>query len=222
MENDQPKVLTTVFCYAGGAEIIRRHLPIWRKHSDRVLLVFPEDSFVSFPDVYLFAHGPSQKYGAHCLDRQLEGMRAALAIDAEQYVFVEYDAVMLERPRQRPGIQANTFPTAEPDFAADHFFHFPWIFDRQSLDRFVAAATLEPFEKGFVDRWLAAQADRIGIEWFDLAAAGEGFSRNTIQTPEEEKAALDLVAAGGYAIHGVKSARLLQQILEKRRASPVQ
>jgi len=218
MSSQQPEVVTTVFCYAGGAEIIRRHLPVWIEHSDAILLVFPEDSFVSFPDVYLFAHGPSQKYGEHCLDRQLAGMRAALAIDAEQYVFIEYDAVLLDRPRKRPGIQANTFPTREPEFAADHFFHFPWIFDRDSLAQFAASATLEPFEKGFVDRWLAAQVDRIGLNWFDLAAAGEGFSRNTIQTPEEENAALDLVSTGGYAIHGVKSARLLQQLLAKRQA----
>jgi len=218
VSNVEPKVLTTVFCYAGGAEIIRRHLVLWRRHSDHVLLVFPEDSFASFPDVYLFAHGPSQKYGEHCLDRQLAGMRAALAIKADQYVFVEYDAVLFDRPKQRTGIQANTFPTAEPEFASDHFFHFPWIFDRATLEKFVTEAMLRPFEKGFVDRWLAAQGDMIGIPWFDLAAAGEGFSRNTIQTPEEEREALALVENGGYAIHGIKSARLLNQLVAKRDA----
>lgn len=210
-------VLITVFCYAGGREIIARHLPVWRRHSDQVLLVFPEDSFAPFPDTLLLAHGPSQKFGRHCLDRQRVGMQTAATFQADLYVFLEYDAVLFERPRLRTGIQANTFPTHEPDFASDHFFHFPWIFDRESLRRFTAEATLEPFEKGFVDRWLAAQADRMGLPWFDLTAAGEGFSRNTIQTPEEEAEAERVVQAGGYAIHGIKTAALLERLL---RASP--
>lgn len=161
----------------------------------------------------MVAFGKSNKSGSECLKRQLNGMRYALRHEADYYVFLEYDAFLLRRPRPRPGIQANVFYTMEPEFHAPRFYHFPWIFDAASLRRFVDSATFEPFEKGFVDRWLAAQTGSMDMDWFDLAAAGEGYSRNTIQSSQEIREAVALAKQGAYAFHGVKTPELFRQIL---------
>lgn len=208
-----PRICTTVFSYCGGTEIARRHLPLWQSHSDSVILVYPEDSPSIVEGVEMVAFGKSNKYGTECLSRQLNGMRYALHHQADYYVFLEYDAFLLRRPYLRYGIQANVFYTTECEFHTNRYYHFPWIFDAASLQYFAATATLEPFEKGFVDRWVAAQTVSMNMEWFDLAAAGEGYSRNTIRLPGEIRDAVALAQKGAYAFHGVKTADLFAQIV---------
>ncbi len=209
-----PLICTTVFSYQGGTEIVKRHLPLWQLHSDFVILIYPEDSPSIVEGVEMAAFGKSNKYGGECLNRQLSGMRYALRYAADYYVFLEYDAFLLQRPRQRPGIQANVFYTAESEFHAPRFYHFPWIFDAAALQYFVDRATFEPFEKGFVDRWVAAQTISMDMAWFDLAAAGEGYSRNTIRSSQEIREAVALAKRGAYAFHGIKTPEFLTQILD--------
>lgn len=208
-----PLICTTVFSYAGGTDVVKRHLPLWQAHSDFVILVYPEDDPSLVEGVEMVAFGKSNKYGTECLRRQLAGMRYALRHTVGYYVFLEYDAFLLQRPQFRQGIQANVFYTQEHDFNAPRFYHFPWIFDSASLHRFVSTATLEPFEKGFVDRWIAAQTIRMNIPWFDLIAAQEGYSRNTIRLSQEIQDAIALARRGAYAFHGVKRLDVLEQIL---------
>lgn len=212
------KVCTTVFGYAGGQKIIDRHLPVWKSVSDEVILVYPEDSPNRGKGVRHFPTGRSNKYGEECLKRQLAGMRHSLEVGADYYVFVEYDAFLLARPVARKGIQANVFPNRDPAYQGPGYFHFPWIFDADTLRAFAAGATLEPFERGFVDRWLQGQVSALGIEVHNLRKLREGFSRNTLRTRGQRRFAVELARRGGYALHGVKDAALLHKILAARKS----
>jgi hypothetical protein len=211
------RIATTIFTFGGGREITKRHLPIWRAHTDDLLLVFPYDDPCVLPDVDMLAHEVSNKYGMPCLRRQLSGMKAALRYNADYYVFIEYDGFMLRLPLHRDAVQANLFHHKRQNIGHATCFcpHFPWVFPRDILERFVAEANFEPFERGFVDRWLAAQMERMGIPFHGFQDSGEGYSRNTIQYAEEKEAVLRCVDSGGYAIHGVKTPELLQSILAK-------
>lgn len=207
------KIVSTLFSFGGGRAITARHARLWREVSDELLVVSPEDSPCVVHGPLLWTHEVSNKFGMPCLRRQLAGMARALTLPGDVYVFCEYDGFLTRRPEARSGLQANVFSDLSGRYASRRFFHFPWIFDRASLEVFVRQATFDPFEDGFVDRWLAAQIDRIGaIPVFDLQAAGEGFSRNTIEG-EEEAVLLRAVEAGAYAIHGVKSAPLFRRVL---------
>ena len=208
------RVATTIFTFGGGCGITRRHLPIWREFTDDLLLVFPHDDPCVIEDTDMVAHEVSNKYGMPCLRRQLFGMRHALRFKAECYVFIEYDGFLLRRPEFRPGVQGNLFHDAGGKYASAWFPHFPWIFDSESLRAFLDAATFEPFGRGFVDRWLAGQCDRLKLPIHDLQASGEGFSRNTIQHEDEKLELLRRVQDGAYAIHGVKTSSLLRRVLE--------
>jgi len=213
------RVVTTVFSYAGGQEIVDRHLPVWRASSDEVLLVYPEDSPNRADGVHHLATGRSCKYGDECLARQLHGMRHSLEFDGDYYVFLEYDAFLLRRPEPRAGLQANAFKNRARGYQGRFYqgplyFHFPWIFDAASLRLFAEKATLEPREHGFVDRWLQCQVAPLDIPVHDLRRLREGYSRNTIRGWWETRRALWLASRGAYAFHGVKSAELLEGILK--------
>jgi hypothetical protein len=210
------RIATIIFTFGGGREITQRHLPIWRAHTDELLLVFPYDDPCVLPDVDLIAHEVSNKYGMPCLRRQFFGMKSALRYKADYYVFIEYDGFLLRRPEPRDSVQANVFlhKSGEGGYAASFCPHFPWVFPAAHLEKFVAEANFAPFERGFVDRWLAAQMERIGIPYHGFQQCGEGYSRNTIQYDEERAAVLECVRNGGYAIHGVKTAELLKDILD--------
>lgn len=207
------RVATTIFTFGGGREITRRHWPVWRAHTDELLLVSPYDDPCVLPDTDMVAHEVSNKYGLPCLRRQLFGMKSALRYAADYYVFIEYDGFMLDRPRPRLDVQANVFHQPRMRYQADFFPHFPWIFPHDKLQEFVAQATLDPLEDGFVDRWLAAQLTRLGQPVHDLQDSGEGFSRNTIYTPEDVEALRQSVTNGAYALHGIKSPQLLADVL---------
>ncbi len=207
------KIVSTLFSFGGGRAITARHVRLWREVSDELLVVSPEDSPCVVAGPLLWTHEVSNKFGMPCLRRQLAGMGRALDLPGDLFVFCEYDGFLTRRPENRLGLQANAFKDLSGRYASQRFFHFPWIFDRSSLETFVGQATFEPFEEGFVDRWLAAQIDRLGtIPVFDLQASGEGFSRNTIEG-EGESALIKAVESGAYAIHGVKSASLFRKVL---------
>lgn len=211
------RIATTIFTFGGGREITQRHLPIWKAFTDDLLLVFPYDDPCVLPDVDMIAHEVSNKYGMPCLRRQLFGMKESLRYKADFYVFIEYDGFLLRRPEPRDCVQANAFPhsTESSKYAAAFCPHFPWVFSAAVLEKFVLTANFEPFERGFVDRWLAAQMERMGIPFHGFLDSGEGYSRNTIQYAEEKEAVLRCVESGGYAIHGVKTSELLKSILTK-------
>jgi len=206
------KVCTTVFGYGGGQAIVSRHLPLWKAVSDEVILVYPEDSPNQGSGVHHFPTGRSNKYGQECLSRQLAGMQHALEAEADYYVFLEYDAFLLDRPRPRVGVQANIYPNRDSRFVGPGYFHFPWIFDAATLRAFAAQATFEPFEMGFVDRWLQGQIAAMSIPTHDLRKLHEGFSRNTLRSRYQRRFAVELARRGGYAFHGVKDAALLRRI----------
>lgn len=207
------KIVSTLFSFGGGRAITARHVRLWREVSDELLVVSPEDSPCVVHGPLLWTYEVSNKFGMPCLRRQLAGMSRALGLPGDIYVFCEYDGFLTRRPEARIGLQANAFEDLSGRYASRRFFHFPWIFDRASLETFLGQATFEPFEEGFVDRWLAAQMDRLAtIPVFDLQASGEGFSRNTIEG-DGESALLKAVESGAYAIHGVKSASLFRRVL---------
>lgn len=208
------RVATTIFTFGGGRKITGRHLPVWKKYSDDVLLVSPEDDPCEIPGVDMVFHEISNKFGLPCLKRQFFGMNTALRYEADYYVFTEYDGFMLKRPAPRPSIQANVFVEHGGRYQADYFAHFPWIFPAAVLKEFCAKASLDTFEDGFVDRWLAAQLTKLNLPVHDLQEAGEGYSRNSIESCKEIGELLKKIKGDAYALHGIKDEALFYSVLE--------
>ena len=103
------KITTTVFAHGGAIETAKRHYPIWKNYSDNILIVSPVDDPCILDNADCLTNSKSQHHGCDALKRQLFGLKSALSYDSYYYVFLEYDAIMLQRPQPRPIIQGNLF-----------------------------------------------------------------------------------------------------------------
>jgi len=233
-------VTTVVFAYGGAKETVRRHLPIWKAHTDDLLLVSPSDAPCVIDGVNCLTFSKSQRYGPHSLERQLFGMKAALGYDSDFYVFLEYDAIMLQRPRARPIVQGNLFNqhlfynNDDRVWQGVCFMHYPWVFPADKLKNFVNTVELSVFpahqfrdsndgqyERTYCqDVWMVQKLLTHGFEIHNLSGydsreieIGEGFSRHTIDKNNIELALLK-ARNGAYALHGIKDEETLSQILQ--------
>ena len=207
---ERNKVATVIFGYAGAKHIIDRHLELWKKYSDILIFSMPEDDCCEVPGHLVLRHDKSIKYGWGIIRRTMYTFKKALELNADIFCLMEYDAVMLKRPviSEDRQIQANVF-YSDPNFIFEghrfegkFFCHYPHIFTRKALEHLCSVMDETPFELGFQDRWLGAQLEKHNIPVFNLLTSGEGFSQNTIETPEPLIKAL---SEGRYAIHGIKS-----------------
>ena len=157
------------------------------------------------------------------------GLNAALGYKANQYVFIEYDGFMLKRPQPRPIIQGNLFNERifferqeKPMEEGKCFLHFPWIFPADKLKEFVDRVELDPNDESVQDKWLIQKLMNLNMEVHNLlglvpsapSGAGEGYSQNSLDTPQRIKNTIDAVKNGAYALHGIKTKTILEQILE--------
>ena len=167
----------------------------------------------------------SQHHGPSTLKRQLFGMKVSLLYESDIYVFLEYDAFMLQRPKFRPNvIQGNLFnewffyeKNYEAIKNAECFLHFPWIFPADQLKTFVQDVDLSVVEHTRYDKtyccdvWLLQKLAKHNYDIYNLLGA-EGYSRNTI-TDNNTSDVIELLNKGRYALHGIKTKEILDKIL---------
>ncbi len=223
------KVATIVFTYGKAEEVVKRHLPIWKAYTDELMIVSPTNDPCIVENIDCLTHSKSQQLGQFSLSRQLFGLIAALGYNANQYVFLEYDAIMLRRPEPRPIIQGNLFnqnifvERQEEWMRQGHcFLHFPWIFPADKLKYFVDRVELDLNDGVSQDIWLIQKIMDLNMEVHNLLGltptspngTGEGFSQNNIDTPQRIENAVYHVKSGAYALHGIKTKEVLEKILE--------
>lgn len=213
------KVSTIVFAHAGEAALARRHLPLWRAHTDDLLLITPTDAPLALDGVRTIPHGLNVEFGEEALRRVIFGFQTALETPADIHVFLKADSFLISRPRARAGFQTN----AHADQSAGEYttrwsLDFPWIVDAGALRQLADKATLEPFESGHPDRWIAAQLARLELTSTCLQFSNEGFSRAPIRSWWECVRAVSLAAFGAYSFGGVRSTTLGDAILEAARS----
>jgi len=222
------KVATIVFAHGDALNVVNRHLPIWRASTDELLIVSPKDNPCVIEGTDCLTHSARQHHGPHALRRQLFAMKAALGYEADQYVFIEYDAFMLRRPEPREEIQGNLFNShvfynreEKPMREGKCFLHFPWIFPAKKLQEFVSRVFLDPEDGIAHDVWMAQRLMELNFPIHNLLGltaatpngVGEGYSQNSFDTPERISNAVYQVKQGAYALHGIKTREALHSIL---------
>lgn len=199
------RICNIVQSYAGVKDIAERHLASWKKTSDKVIIISPEDSPFVLDGVECLHMGKQGKTGVDSLERAIKVLRYAATLDYDLFVFNEYDSILFKRAKYRDGIQCNVFydPEAVNRFGVADFFHSPVIFNKARLVEFAEKVEISTHGEWMGDRWLSYQIKRTGIPVFDLQGLNEGFSRNTID-PHDMEALKAAVGRGAYAIHGIK------------------
>ena len=67
--------LVVVHCYKGDAGLVKRHMPLYKHHGAKVLVLSPEDSPVRIRGVECQHAGKAAYYGQDSLDRQREHLK---------------------------------------------------------------------------------------------------------------------------------------------------
>jgi hypothetical protein len=206
---------TIVFAHGDVLKTVLRHLPIWSAFSDKLILVSPNNCPCIIEGLDCFTYSGRQHFGRMSLERQLFAFKVAMFYNSSHYVFLEYDAVLLQKPKPRKVVQGNLFNSQvllNKDTRSmsenECFIHFPWIFPRDKLKKFVDEVSIEPTEAMAQDVWLAKKLMELDFEVFNLLGL-EGYSKNTIH-PKHISELTNCIRLGAYAIHGIKSKETLK------------
>lgn len=223
------KVTTTIFAHGDAIETCKRHLPIWQAHSDQIVFVSPVDNPLVINDFSCVTYQRREHRGKNSIERLLFAFKAALLFEADYYVFLEYDALLLRRPIPREHIQGNLFNeqvliNKQLDHQKSCFIHFPWIFPADKLKDFLNRVEIKETDIFIQDIWLAQKFCELDISVFNLLAVPsktsndvlEGCSTNTFGHHQNIlDRALEMTRKhGAYAFHGIKTEEILNQFLE--------
>jgi hypothetical protein len=218
-------ITTVVFAHGDALDTVRRHLPIWKSYTDNLIIVSPHDNPCIVSGISCITYEGRQHHGQLSLKRQLFAMRAATLYDSEYYVFLEYDAILLRRPDYRKVIQGNLWNEKyflETDVqkldAGKCFLHFPWIFPKKELLKFLKVIVLDSDDETPQDIWLLRKLSQHKFKVHNLMGftsdKWNGYSVNSINTSKHINEVVDFIKNyGTYAIHGVKTPEVLNLIL---------
>jgi hypothetical protein len=185
--------------------ILHQNLNLCAKFFDEVIILSPKDQLVDISGYKCVEVGESCHSGWLAIERLMAGIRYASSLDYDLFVFLEYDALLLDRPKFFEGFQTNIFKEGDVEkWGVDYYCHYPWIFSKVALVRLAETMTIEPMREGFSDRWIACQVEKLSIPTKNLFASHEGYSQNTIYSVHHESFK-EYLEKGAYAIHGIKS-----------------
>jgi hypothetical protein len=223
-------ITTIVFAHGSVIETVKRHIPIWKNNTDNLLIVSPKDNPCVIEGIDCLTHEKSQHHGIHTLKRQLFAMKHSLLYKSDFYVFMEYDSILLKKPKYRNIIQGNLF-NENIFFEKQHesmnkgqcFIHFPWIFPLDKLINFVNKVILNENDNTVHDIWLIKKLMELNFDVHNLLGLknpkcpnglGEGYSQNSFDTEDKILNAIYHVKNGAYALHGIKTESALNRIID--------
>lgn len=183
---------------------------------ENIWFVCPEDAPVRNVNERVIAFGRSEQFGAELIRRMIHGMETALnESNAVRFILMEADGILLRAIPETAtlfGFHGVVFQNGDKAFRAKTFVHTPWVMDRATMTRVVAAmkGISAESEQGFPDRHIAWACELAGLVVMNDRSL---WSSNQIDQPMYLKTAREAVSAGAYALHGVKTERQLEQLL---------
>lgn len=221
------EILAIVFAHGQVLETVNRHLPLWQNCADNILIISPSDDPCIIKEINCLTYGKSERQGTSLIERQLFAMRMSALYNADFYIFLEYDAILLDKPILRPTIQGNLFNEnlfINKEYESIEkglcFMHFPWIWPANLLKEFILHTNHnKDTDSIYPDGWIVQKLVALDFKIHNLLSV-EGYSSNTIDTEERALEAINGIKNNGfYAIHGVKTDELLQKLLQARKES---
>lgn len=209
------KTLMLVYCWSEDAGRIERHYPFWYQGvGDNIWFICPEDAPILEGETIL-THGRSEQFGPELMKRMIYGMNLALGLsDADAFLVMEADSVTFGKVPDHPGdgMRAVIYPNGDPAWKASSYIHTPWWFDREGMRVVLKAMMGLPAEAelGFPDRHIALACEQASIVPINDTRL---VSFNQLDLPRYMASAKKSVAAGAFAIHGVKTEEQLRQLL---------
>lgn len=175
------------------------------------LVTCPKDSIIEtqYPIVNLI--GRAGHHSSDAIHRFLLILTFLSALRYERYVILEYDSFInypcVPEWIFQQSLAGNWFYDAESKFDGPGYVHPPLAFSHDDLGEIITMGWLlfghGRLERGFWDRFLGlvmAECISEGMLGPGLSYGGMGYSKNTIETEEQMKSAMNFMF-----IHGVKN-----------------
>ena len=193
-----------ILVHGKAQTVLERNITTFHNWCDDYEFICPaDDPITGYNNVFL--RGKSQHNGLDTVERMRYACERASM--HENAVVLEYDTLLFKKPPTAKGNELHTcgpFPDSNTRFKSNWWSHSPWLTTRENFYELSQCPLIE-LEEFFPDRWMAAACDRLGIVPVGLS---NWFSRNSIDTPEIEKAAIDAKKKQAVAIHGVKTEKI--------------
>lgn len=208
--------LLAVHTYPGANHRMEAHWPFYQKSEADVIGICTEGGKCKWPgDRGSVEIGHDSYIDGHVLPKRLlDTMRFMLMLPYERFCIIEWDCLFFQPIPVFSGMAAFHAGNHLPGMRAERFYHVPWAFDFDTGRKFLAAgdAMLKDVSghECSPDVFLGWVCQESGIA---VEQPWIGYSRNTIESPEDADAARLARIAGAMAIHGIKSERVLKHIL---------
>lgn len=214
-------MILLVHSYPGANDTVERHYPFWEKCGfDRIIGIGTHGGGCTWPDgMESCLIGRDTYIDGDALPRRLiDTVHFALTMsDWNEAAIIEYDTVTL-RPFPIPlpnGFSAHLAGGQPPGMKCHQFFHNPWIAPRNIWSTVLVAGRemlqQGDIEQGSPDCFIGWLAEKYSIPVF--VDAFRSYSQNTIHTPEWIAEARRARLDGVHAIHGIKDAQVLKEIM---------
>jgi len=212
------KTLSIIMTHKEALPAVRRHLPIWNKHLEKIVFTSPVDSMMG-SELEETGIGNAEHNGEISAQRIMKIFEFALSYPEtwEYLLLLEYDALALGLPEYifSEGVSAAKYSQNKPiKFKGKFYLHYPMLFKREAFERVYSCLdAVKTRDRYFSDRFIGKAVELARIPVKDLIREGKAYSKNTIKQ-EHHKALKQAVRNGAIFFHGIKTEETLRIILE--------
>lgn len=224
-------VIHLIHSYPGANDAFARHIPYYRNAGGDVIGVETNDQLCRFPPYCGVVQIGKNSYidGPVLPQRLLDTIRYALEYHNDEHILIsEYDTLFFSRIRveaMETGIASHKAGGATWGSKASAFFHNPWLFARESAQKFlrageaaIAQGICPPRESGLPSTPECSPDVFFGYVCENACLPVQDdlwteYSRNSLDLPGHLDEARDARRKGADVIHGVKTAAELEHIL---------
>ena len=217
MQNNSVEMF--VLYHPEADQTVYRHLAWWLFASESLRLLCGADTIRHSVHASIAEPcGVSGYSGPQSIHRLVEVMSRAGVSKCESVIVTEYDAVTFRAAPPHPldgSIVAPLMTNENPGYyACAQYPHPVWYMQSTTAQRIARCAHMQPIdsEGGYGDRWLAALCARLCIPIRNDPGV---FSRDQDlleRNPDDLERARQCLRRGGWCIHGVKTARVLDTL----------
>ena len=229
-----PNTRVCVFCYSGDAHQVQLLLPSFLSHNCPVTIFSPEDAPVESLDIpegadVTFRIGGKREYiGVQSIRRQELHFRMMLDFPEQFFFCNDADSLCLSPDlpaylyKEPDTIWSNEIPDLMHERPVGHklpriALHPPWFFSRATIERILGWSPYvdpDPITP-VIDHWLLQIAHPLGMPHKDFQHGGTSFPT------ENDEFHFGVMSgkvrySGTVFVHTVKSARVLNRLLEDR------
>lgn len=209
-------ILALVMAHSEARAAVVRHLPIWRRFADRVVITTPHDSELYIDGIEQVTIGQKSHHGEVSAGRISLTLRWALTQEWDVLQLHEYDSLCLA-----PGpvvhqneIAALRYKQNKPwKYRGEFYLHYPHFYSRHAAQSMLALIPkVRQPDRWMSDRLLGVAAKMAHVSVNNLRANGTGWSKNTIEAAHYPQM-IERIKAGARYIHGIKTEECLNLAL---------